>query len=194
MTPAALIRAPTPRIPLPFLIGLGLVAVCGVAALAVSVFAAADVRDLLGYGFDGIPDRVGEVGAILLNNLRMLAGVFAAAAVAQLARGVATDGSALGALVSGFGRALAWVCDLAVAGSALGHALLIGAATGAYGDRLLSFLLPHGPFELAAYSVALALYVEVRRGAVPARRWIASAAVAVGALALGAPLEVYLAP
>jgi hypothetical protein len=196
-------RTPFVWASLPAQIGLGLVLVAAAAAVVVSLAPAAEVRDALGYRFEGIPDRAGEVGAILLNNLRLLAGVLAAAAVAQLARGAAGDDSArgaagddsaLGALASGFARALVWVCDLAVAGSALGHALLIGAAAGAYGDRLLAFLLPHGPFELAAYSVALALYVDARRTTVPARRWIACAAFACAALVLGAPIEVYLAP
>jgi hypothetical protein len=171
-----------------------LISTAAAAALAVSLAAAGEVRDALGYSFEGIPDRPGEVGAILLNNLRLLAGVFAAAAVAQLARGTDAEHSTIGALASGFGRMLVWVCDLAVAASALGHALLIGAAAGAYGERLLAFLLPHGPLELAAYSAALALYVEARRTRVPARRWVACAAFALAALALGAPLEVYFGP
>lgn len=188
MRPAAPIHSAT-------LLALGLVLLAAGAALAVSLAGAEGARAWLGYGFEGLPDRAGEVVAIFANNVRMLAGVFAACCVAQLARNDLRAGAGpQAALASGFGQAFTWVCDLAVAGSAVGHALLIGASVGAYGNRLLAFLFPHGPFELAAYSIALALYVEARRGRVPLRRWVASAALGVGALALGAPLEVFLAP
>ena len=46
--------------------------------------------------------------------------------------------------------------------------LVVGAAIGAYGTRMVGAMLPHGPVELAAYSLALALYLHGRRRALPA--------------------------
>ena len=48
--------------------------------------------------------------------------------------------------------------------------LVVGAALGGYGTRMVRAMLPHGPVELAAYSLALALYLQGRRRALPAAR------------------------
>ena len=53
------------------------------------------------------------------------------------------------------------------------NVIVIGASFGAYGTRMLRAALPHGPVELAAYSLALALYLQGRRRPLPARHMLA---------------------
>ena len=56
------------------------------------------------------------------------------------------------------------------------NVIVVGASFGAYGTRMVRAALPHGPVELAAYSLALALYLQgrTRRAPGPTRargRW-----------------------
>ena len=48
------------------------------------------------------------------------------------------------------------------------NVLVVGAGLGAYGARMVRAELPHGPVELAAYALALGLYLQGRRRALPA--------------------------
>ena len=67
---------------------------------------------------------------------------------------------------------------------------MVGAALGAYGTRMVLRALPHGPVELAAYSLALALYLQGRRRDLPAAvRGHGRRGVSVALLALAAVLE-----
>ena len=70
--------------------------------------------------------------------------------------------------------------------------IVVGASFGAYGTRMLRAALPHGPLELAAYSLALALYLQGRTRALPARHMLAVVALSVAMLALAAVLETYV--
>jgi hypothetical protein len=54
-------------------------------------------------------------------------------------------------------------------------------------------MLPHGPLELAAYSMALALYLRARRGPLPVRHVLATAGVCLIGLLTAAVLETYVA-
>ena len=68
----------------------------------------------------------------------------------------------------------------------LANVLVIGAGLGAYGERMARAELPHGPVELAAYALALALYLQGRRRALPAGRLTkVAAALATSPVALG---------
>ena len=69
---------------------------------------------------------------------------------------------------------------------------MIGASFGAYGTRMVRAALPHGPVELAAYSLALSLYLHGRRRPLPARCVVAVLALSVSTLALAAVLETYV--
>jgi hypothetical protein len=69
--------------------------------------------------------------------------------------------------------------------------LLIGAAYGAYGERTVAATLAHGPFELAAFSLALGLYVSARRERLPRGVLVTVSLAAVAALALAALLEAF---
>jgi hypothetical protein len=168
-------------------IGAALLVVAALTALVVRLAAAGPVRDLLGFGFSGIPQRLGEVISIWVNNMRLLVALMLAAVVARLAR---SDGAPSGAST----HAVLWTCDTVLVAVSAGHAVLVGAAVGAYGERMVRGLLPHGPIELAAFSIGLALYVAARRGAVAPRRFVALSAAAAGGLAVAAAAEVFVVP
>jgi len=70
--------------------------------------------------------------------------------------------------------------------------LVVGASVGAYGQRMLAALLPHGPLELAAFALALTVYARARQGALTVPRAATLGAAALLALALAALLESYV--
>ncbi len=72
------------------------------------------------------------------------------------------------------------------------NVIVVGAGLGAYGARMIRALLPHGPVELAAYSLALALYLEGRQRPLGIRHAVAVGALSVAALALAAVLETFV--
>jgi uncharacterized membrane protein SpoIIM required for sporulation len=74
------------------------------------------------------------------------------------------------------------------------NVLVVGAALGAYGRRMVTAILPHGLLELAAFAVALALYLRARRVRLAPPRIATTALACVGLLALAAVLETYAAP
>jgi hypothetical protein len=161
------------------LVAGALLGAAALVALAVIVAGRAGAREALAFSFPELPRTAGEALGILLNNLRVLAGVLLAALVGRAAA------TAFPPLV--------YVCDGALALATLVHVVLIGAGIAAYGDRMVAALLPHGPLELAAFALALGLYVRVRRHPLPARVWAATAGAAVLLLTIAAPVEVFLA-
>jgi hypothetical protein len=64
---------------------------------------------------------------------------------------------------------------------------------GAYGSRMGVAMLPHGPLELAAYALALALYLHARRGPLTVGRVGATATACLTLLAVGSMLETFVA-
>ena len=164
------------------------VATVAVAAI-VRVGWAAEARRLLGFGFTGVPARLETATSIFAGNARLLAAVFAAILVAQspwLAGPEARRGPLMSALTATVDAVLA----LAVAA----NVALVGSALGAYGERMAVAMLPHGPLELAAYALALALYLRARRGPITARHALDVGAVCLGGLALAALLETFVVP
>jgi hypothetical protein len=162
------------------LVAAALLGGAAVVALAVVVAGRAGAREALAFSFPDLPRTAGEALGIALNNLRVLAGVFVAALVAR------TAATAM--------RPLVYVCDGALVLAAFVHVALVGAGVAAYGGRMVASLLPHGPLELAAFSLALGLYVRARRHALPVQVWVATGGAAVVLLAIAAPVEVFLAP
>ena len=79
-----------------------------------------------------------------------------------------------------------------LAGGVAANVIVIGASFGAYGTRMVRAALPHGPVELAAYSLALALYIQGRRRQLPVRHILAVAALSTSALAAAALLETFV--
>jgi hypothetical protein len=163
------------------------------AALAVAAVVrvgwAAEARRLLGFGFAGVPARLETAVSIFAGNARLLAAVFAAILVAQ-SPWLADRDAARGPVISALTAAVDSVLALSVAV----NVVLVGAALGAYGDRMAVAMLPHGPLELAAYALALAMYLQARRGPIAARHVLAVAALCLGGLALAALLETFAVP
>ena len=135
---------------------------CGVIALAVHVWFAAAARRWLAFPFAGIPARPGEAASIFIHNLRALAAVGGLLLIAQSAywtAGTAQPGPLHGTLRR-LGEAL-------LGAAVTANLIVIGASFGAYGTRMLRAALPHGPVELAAYSLALSLYLQGSQAAAP---------------------------
>ena len=171
------------------IVAAGLTTAALAIAAAVHVACAAETRRLLDFPFTGVPARPSTALSIFANNARLLSAVFAAVLVAQ-APWLTGRGSARGPIAT---MLLAAVDTLLLLEIAFNTAL-VGAALGAYGNRMVSAVLPHGPIEVAAYALALALYLRARHTPVTLRQVAAVAAICVAALALAAVLETFATP
>ena len=162
---------------------------CAVAALAAAVvaaFAPESLRQALDFGFAGVPRRLDEALTILGANARLMAAVGGAVLVVQAAHVGSPDGR-LGAV----GRLLRLLVDVLLGAVVALNAVVVGAAVGAYGSRMVVAMLPHGPVELLAFSLAITLYLRAR--AAPLRPSAARlAASALGLLTVAAFLETYV--
>jgi hypothetical protein len=176
------------RITGPVAVAALLLAGIGGVAAAVAASWAGGARERLGFRFAGLEPTVGTAGSILAGNVRLLAALLLAALLAQ-ARPAATAGDVVSAL-SVLGRA---ACDTLVALTVALNVLVVGAALGAYGARMVAAILPHGPLELAAYAPALSLYLRAHLCRVPRRTVIATGAWGALALTLAAALETFVA-
>jgi hypothetical protein len=165
----------------------GATALVLLVAAAVRLAAAQHARELLGFEFPGLEPRVGEAVAILLNNARLLAAVLVACLVVQAAR-PQPEARGLERVVL---RLIVGSCDVVLVAAAAFHVAFVGAAMGAYGQRTLAALLPHGPFELGAFALALAVYLAARREPVSRQRIVGIALVSLAGLVLAALLEVF---
>ena len=160
---------------------------CGGIALIVRGLFVAEARHWLAFPFTGIPARADVAAGIFLHNLRGLAAVGGLLLIAQSAHWTRRTSEPT--------RALATVRLLAEAllGAAVAaNLIVVGASFGAYGTRMLRVVLPHGPVELAAYSLVLALYRQGRTRALPGRHVVHVVALSVATLALAAVLETYV--
>jgi hypothetical protein len=158
----------------------GMVVAAAIVAVGITAFAAAPIRHWLDFPFGGIPPHVSQIVAVLANNLRLLGGLLAASVMAQLALRANTPGT----------RVLAMVCDAIIVLACANHVFLVGATIGGYGTRGLDALLPHGPIELAAYSLALSLYVACRRERMAPARALTIAGLSAVVLTIAAVVEV----
>jgi hypothetical protein len=167
-------------------VAAGLTAATLAVAAVVRIAWAADVRRALGFPFAGIPAHLDAAAAVFANNARLLAAVFAAVLVAQ-SPWLAGRDARRSPLASVLLAAVDSVLVLAVAV----NTILVGAAVGAYGTRMIAAVLPHGPLELLAYAVTLALHLRARRGPLAVRHILTTAAGCLAVLALAAVLETY---
>lgn len=153
-------------------------------ALVTRVALASQARDWLHYTFPGVPHRLGSAAWIFANNGRELLGVLGLLLIAQL--GVRRAGGPTSAqqLVRSGGEVL-------IVGVIAANVLVIGTAVGAYGQRMVRAMLPHGPVEVAAYTLALALYLQGRRRPLPPHRLAGTIAASVILLAAAALLETF---
>ena len=150
---------------------------------------ATETRRLLDFGFAGMPARLDTAVSIFAHNARLLAAVFGAILVAQSPWLAGRDIRHLPVM-----SLLAAAVDAVLALGVAANVALVGAALGAYGVRMAVAMLPHGPLELAAYALALALYLQARRGPMTARHVLAVGALCLGGLALAALLETFAVP
>jgi hypothetical protein len=160
---------------------------CGVIALVVHLWFAAAARRWLAFPFPGIPARSSTAAVIFSHNLRALAAVCGLLLIAQSAYW-----NGAGAEPGHGHRTLRRLCEALLGAAVAANLVVIGASFGAYGMRMVRAALPHGPVELAAYSLALALYLRGRRRPLPAGRVFAVFALSVLMLALAALLETYV--
>jgi hypothetical protein len=168
-------------------VAAGILAATAVVAAAIRLLAADPTRRWLDYPFAGIAARPGEAAAILLHNGRALLGVFGLLLIAQLA------------LRTGDGprrshRALRAGGETLLTGLVLANVLVVGASLGAYGTRMAAAMLPHGPVELAAFALALTLYLQGRRRSLPTRHMLATGTASLLLLAAAAALETFVTP
>ena len=129
-------------------------------ALATRAALAAQARSWLHYTFAGVPARPQTAVGIFANNTRELMAVFGLLLIAQLA--VRRDGRPTRAQLL-----LRTGGELILSGAIVANMLVVGAAIGGYGTRMVRAMLPHGPVEVAAYALALALYVQGRSRPLP---------------------------
>jgi hypothetical protein len=162
------------------------VAVC-VIGVVVRLGFAAPARRWLAFPFTGVPARPSEAAGIFLHNLRGLVAVGALLMIAQWRWWDDRLGHP-GAIH----RALQRAGEALLGGAVAVNVLVVGLSLGAYGTRMVRAALPHGPVELAAYSLALALYLQGRRRRLPPRHMLAIAALCVSGLVLAAGLETYV--
>jgi Stage II sporulation protein M len=166
---------------LAILISVLAIAACIVLAGIVAVAAPVQARDWLGFRFPGLAARPAVAVGIFAHNLRSLSGVFVLLTFARLAP---PDGRSA--------RLTVRLGELILAGAIAANVVTVGAAVGAYRERMVLALLPHGPVELAAYALALALYLQDRRRNLPAAYVAKVAAVCVALLAIAAALETFV--
>jgi len=164
---------------------IGVLAIAAGISLAVIVAVAAPVqaRDWLGFSFPGVAARPAVAVGIFAHNLRSLSGVFVLLIFARLAPRAPDKGTA---------RLTVRLGEVLLAGAITANVVVVGAALGAYRERMVLALMPHGPVELTAYSLALALYLTDRRRNLPAAYVATAGAACVALLAIAAVLETFV--
>jgi len=167
-------------------VGAGLLAALLATGTVVALVAAPAARGWLGYAFPGLPRTIGEATAILAHNLRTLGAIAGLLLLAALPAHTPRERAAVATIVRGG--------ELLVAGLVAANVLVVGAALGAYGHRMIIALLPRGPVELAAFSLALALYGHGRHGTYPTGTALALLGASAALLAVAAALAVFAAP
>lgn len=194
--PGRITRKPASRTNLGFAAGRGIVAHVGLIATtliaAVALIAAVtrvafagQARGWLGYRFPGVPARPDIAVLIFEHNLLALLGVLGVLLIAQIA---ARASNGPGPIL----RAVHVCAEISVAAGIAANTLVVGVAIGAYGTRMFRAVLPHGPIELAAYTLAIALHLHGRRRALPARQIAATMATSLALLAVAAVLETFV--
>jgi hypothetical protein len=162
-----------------------LTAAGGLIALIVHLELAAVARQWLAFPFSGIPARPAITASIFLHNLRALAAAWGLLLIAQSALWNADAPCRMF-------RTLRLSGEVLLGAAVAANVVVVGVSLGAYGTRMLRATLPHGPLELTAYSLALALYIQGRHRPLPLRLVLPVTALSVAALALAAVLETYV--
>ena len=168
------------------------VRVAGALTLAVMIVAlvtrlafAIEARQWLAYPFPGVPAKAGIAAAIFTHNLRALLTVGGALLILQIQHWARTAPEAIY-------RWMRLAVGALLGAAVLANVVLVGVSFGAYGARMVSAALPHGPVELASYSLALALYLQGRSRRLAPRHVLKVGALSVALLAIAAALETFL--
>jgi hypothetical protein len=167
-------------------IGAAILAATVAVAALVHLVEAAPARDFLGFTFPGVPARVGEAVAIFAHNTRIAGAAIGFALVNQTPWLIDPDAPA-------GRRRITTLCDVVVSGVAAQSLLVSAAALGAYGDRMVAAIMPHGPLELVAFSLALCLYAQSRRARLAPSRAAVLVTASLTVLAVAALVETFLA-
>jgi hypothetical protein len=168
-------------------VAFGLTIACGGIALFVHVWFAPAARRWLAFPFAGIPATPGEAARIFIHNLRALGAVGSLLLLAQ-----SMHWNADGAGPRSAHRMVRGLGEIVLGAAVTANLVVVGASLGAYGAQMAQAALPHGPVEVCAYSLALALYRQGRDRPLPPRRAAAVLAVSVLSLAIAAMLETYV--
>ena len=164
----------------------GLLAIAaGMVTVVVRLSFAGAARHWLAFPFTGIPAELPVAAEIFLHNLRALAAVGGLLLIAQSRHWSSRPAGRIHLAVQCLGEIL-------LTAAVLANVIVVGESLGAYGGRMLRAALPHGPVELAGYSLALALYIQGRRRALPTRHVLAVAGLSVSLLAVAAVLETFV--
>jgi hypothetical protein len=156
-------------------------------ALVVRAGLAASARRWLAFPFAGIPASPDEAASIFIHNLRALAAVWGMLLIAQSGYPAARNGQP--GVVH---RTLRRLGEALLGAAVAANVIVVGASFGAYGTRMVRAALPHGPVELVAYALALALCLQGRNRRLPIRHVLAVAALSISVLALAAVLEAFV--
>jgi hypothetical protein len=156
-------------------------------ALVIRAGFASSTRRWLAFPFAGIPSTPAEAAGIFIHNLRALVAVFGLLLVAQSGYWAGRNGQP--GVVH---RTLRRLGEALLGAAIAANVIVVGASLGTYGARMVRAALPHGPVELAAYSLAVALYLQGRSGPLAIRHVLALAALSMSALALAALLETFV--
>jgi hypothetical protein len=163
----------------------GIIAAIAAAATVTRLVAAAATRRWLDYPFTGVPARPGEAAVIAAHNGRALSGVFGLLLIAQVALREPAGPRLAQRALRGAGEAL-------LTGQLAANVLIVAAGLGAYGPRMARAMLPHGPLELAAFALALALYAQGRQRVLPIGYLLSCGAVISVLLIGAAALETFV--
>jgi stage II sporulation SpoM-like protein len=127
------------------------------------------------------PGALAEAMTILGNNLRVLALVIAASLLQP--RGI--PGLSPGFLPL-------WLTDLAVGVFVVANLVALGGVLGALGLDALVRVIPHAPFEVGGYLIAIVAYLRTRDGLLDRNAVIARFFLAAALLICGAFVESYV--
>jgi len=171
--------------------GAGVAAATVVFVLAIAVTCrllfAEQARGWLDFGFDppaGGP-KLHTAWETLSVNAQLAAVCFLFALSVALGRGGQTT---FNVVMYRFCRGL---YDLMLGVVYVGNVLIVGVSLGAYGPRMVRALLPHGPVELFAFSLALAVYLVARERGIGLSPALRAGVAVVALLALAAALETW---
>lgn len=127
------------------------------------------------------PGSLADATSILGNNLRVLALVIAASLLQP--RGI--PGLSPGFLPL-------WLTDLAVGGFVVINLMALGGVLGALGLEAFVRVIPHAPFEVGGYLIAIVAYLRARDGLLDRNAAIVRLALATALLVCGAFVESYV--